>query len=115
MKNSPEEQEMLGSSSKLKNGIKKLPEVNLFNTISIMRSDEKSVAISAVLKVGHQRLRQVILWEKSDDETANEFFRQNPGMLDRRGFRTPTNKLEKLVLLDRLRKAEIEGYAIKEY
>ena len=41
---------------------------------------------------------------------GGEFLKQNPGMLDRYRFRTPSNILEKVDLLDRLRKAEIKSH-----
>ena len=46
-------------------------------------------------------------------DTANAFLQQNPGMFDRSRFRTPANKLEKIELSGRLRKADIESYVFK--
>ena len=67
-----------------------------------MRSDWKLVAISA-RKAGRQHLRQVTRLDTSDADTANDFIRQNPGILDRSRFRVPINKFEKIYLLDRLK------------
>ena len=109
---SPEELEMLESPTKRKKIAKKSPLVNLSKSSSILENNGKSVAISA-RKAGRQRLRQVTRWETSDADTAGEFLKQNPGMLDRSRFRTPANKLEKIDLLGRLRKSEIESHVFK--
>ena len=79
---------------------------------SILKSNGKSIAISA-RKASRQRLRQVTRWDTSEVDTASDFLRQNPGMLDRSRYRTPSNKLEKIDLLGRLRKSEIESNAFK--
>ena len=81
-------------------------------TSSILKSYGKSIAISD-RQVGRQRLRQVTRLDTSDADTASEFVKQNSRILDRSRFRTPTNKLEKIDLLGRLRKAEIEFHVLK--
>ena len=86
--------------------------INLSKSFSILKSNSKSVAISA-RTAGRQRLRQVTRWDTTDADTAGEFVKQNPGMLDRNRLRTPENKLEKIDLLGRLRKSEIESHVFK--
>ena len=46
--------------------------------------------------------------------TLYKLLQHNPGMLERSRFRNPTNKLEKIDLLDRLRKTEIESHMFKD-
>ena len=109
---SPEELAMLKSLTKRHKSINKSPFVKISKSQSILEKDGKSVAISA-RKAGRQRLRDPTRWVVNDADTADDYVRQNPGVLDRSRLRVPTNKLEKIELLGRLRKAEIESYAFK--
>ena len=77
-----------------------------------MRKDGKSFAISA-RKAGRQRLRQVTRWDTPDIDTAGDYVRQNPGTLYRNRYRVPSQKLEKIELLGRLKTAEIRGSVFK--
>ena len=51
--------------------------------------------------------------DTSNTDTANDFFRLNPGILDRSRFKVPTNVLERVDLLGRLKAAKIESYVFK--
>ena len=92
--------------------IKKSNLAKLSKSSSILKNNGKSIALSARM-AGRQRLRYVTSWDTSDVDTIGEFLQQNPGMLDRRRFKTPANKLKKIYLLDELRKSEIESHIFK--
>ena len=85
MNNCPERQEMLSLLKRMKK-IKKLLVVNLSYLSPIIRSDKK---INCDLRSHCQFLGQVTQWEKSDNDTTNEYIQQNPGRLVRIRFRTP--------------------------
>ena len=77
-----------------------------------MRNDGKSYAISA-RKAGRECLWQVTRWDSSYIDNTTDYVRQNPGTLDRHQFRIPTEKLEKIESLGRLKTAEIQSYVLK--
>ena len=108
---SSEEQDEFKSSSKRGKYIKKSPFVNKSNSSTIMRNNGNSVAISA-RKAGRQRLRQVNMCIP-DIDTATEYVRQNPGTLDRKRYRVPSQELEKIELLGLLKTTEVDSYVFK--
>ena len=71
-----------------------------------MGNDGKSYAISP-RKAGRQ------WWDSPDIDTATDYVRQNPGMLDRNRLRVPSQKLEKIELLGWLKTPEIQSYVFK--
>ena len=64
-------------------------------------------------KAGRKRLGQVTRWDSPDIDTATDYVRENPGALDRSRYRVPSNKLENIELLGRLKTAVIQKNVFK--